>query len=229
MGIEPSRCSRSCDPRDQLIARVARPQGNILHEPQDGDPMSPRVIRVDIRSPQVARHHPPLASDQGRALAESVGAPHQRGRQNRRSATEGQHARQPLRRRAGETPPYWSRPGGRSVPGAWPHRPCRSFRPSRAEPASARDRARDDSSSASRSSTRLFERVRIPRIVGLFREPAADMVGHDHPMRAAQRLDQVAVKERPGGIAVEHDHRLALHLHRCNAAAARGSRSRDPG
>ena len=39
------------------------------------------------------------------------------------------------------------------------------------------------------------QRVSVSRIVGLVRHAAADMVGNDHPVRAAQRVDQVPVVE----------------------------------
>ena len=49
----------------------------------------------------------------------------------------------------------------------------------------------------------------VTRLVG---EAAADVVRDDAAVAAAQGEDQVAVVEGPGGVAVEHDHRLAAPL-----------------
>ena len=68
------------------------------------------------------------------------------------------------------------------------------------------------SSSASRSAHPAFQGVLIPRVVGLVREPAADVVGDDRPVRGAQRFDEPPVVERPGRVAVDHHDRLPLAL-----------------
>ena len=50
-------------------------------------------------------------------------------------------------------------------------------------------------------------------VVGLVGQAAADVVGHDDPVRLCREgSDQVAVVERPRRVAVEHDDRLALAL-----------------
>ena len=48
--------------------------------------------------------------------------------------------------------------------------------------------------------------------VGLVRKAAADVIGDNHPVGGAELFDQAPEIERPGGIAVQHDQRLAPAL-----------------
>jgi hypothetical protein len=53
------------------------------------------------------------------------------------------------------------------------------------------------------------QRVVVLVFAGLVREAAADVVRRDHPVRIAQAEHEVAVEERPGRIAVQHEDRVA--------------------
>ena len=74
------------------------------------------------------------------------------------------------------------------------------------------------------------QRVVVALFIRFFGQPAADVIGRDHAVRAAQAEHQVAKVERPGGIAMQHDHGVALafvervHLVAVHVAVGPGER-----
>ena len=68
--------------------------------------------------------------------------------------------------------------------------------------------------------------ILVMLVVGLVGQAAADVVHGDHAIAVAQRLDQTAEVGPPGGVAVDHDHRLAASLVEIVIAQARRSNVR---
>src|SRR5262249_9351542 len=54
------------------------------------------------------------------------------------------------------------------------------------------------------------ECVVVMLVIRFVRQPAADVIRNDHTISIAQPKDEVSIVERPGGVAMQTQHRLAL-------------------
>jgi hypothetical protein len=191
----------------QIEAAILWGERNVLHKTQDGDAISPGIVRSKIAVSHLVRHRLADAVAHGPA-AEGVQAANQQ-RTNPRCAAQPKRPRQALalrhrKRRRVENDQSFDALGmamrERHADHAAPIVQDQREAVAQLQMIEQRFQVRNA----------LPQRVFIAGIIRLIGQTAADMVRHNGAILVAQAEDEIAIVERPGRIAVQHHQRLAL-------------------
>ena len=189
------------DGADRIPGRIARCQWDVLDEAERRETIRGSVVRRTVGVTDDLRH-PLRGRHPGRAAREEVGLPNQPARDSG-VAHEGERRRHShsVGEMEGRSVHQHDSGDARGVPRGPAHRdhPAPIVSDER-NPAPGHDVGEPCLEIVDAGG----ERVAISLVVWLVREPAANVVGHQHTVPVPQRENEIPVVEGPGWIAVDH-------------------------